>query len=98
MQKAAFGFHMCLDLWSAFFRWLGIEFALVPKGKAWLGGGDGKEGTKEVNIAQDFYLGVYEVTQEEWQKIMGKNPSEFSRRSEERRVGKECKYRKSTGN
>ena len=51
---------------------LGMEFALVPKGKSWLGGGNGKEGTNEVNIAQDFYLGVYEVTQEEWQKVMGK--------------------------
>jgi|SRR5579864_4435740 len=58
---------------------LGMEFALVPKGKSWLGGGNGKVGTKEVNFAQDFYLGVYEVTQEEWQKIMGKNPSHYSR-------------------
>ncbi len=58
---------------------LGMEFALVPKGKSWLGGGLGKEGTKEVNIAQDFYLGVYAVTQEEWQKVMDKNPSNFSR-------------------
>ena len=58
---------------------LGMEFALVPKGKSWLGGGNGKEGTNEVNIPQDFYLGVYEVTQEEWLKVMGKNPSHFSR-------------------
>jgi len=64
---------------------LGIEFALVPKGKSWLGGGGGKEGTTEVNMAQDFYLGAYLVTQEEWQKIMGKNPSAFNRE----RVGKE---------
>jgi formylglycine-generating enzyme required for sulfatase activity len=58
---------------------LGMEFALVPKGKSSLGGGNGKEGTVEVNTPQDFYLGVYEVTQEEWQKVMGKNPSRFSR-------------------
>jgi formylglycine-generating enzyme required for sulfatase activity len=58
---------------------LGMEFALVPRGKSWLGGGNGKEGTKEVNVARDFYLGVYEVTQAEWQKVMGKNPSHFSR-------------------
>ena len=55
-----------------------MEFALVPKGKSWLGGGKGKEGPNEVNMAQDFYLGVYEVTQEEWQKVMGKNPSHFT--------------------
>jgi len=64
---------------------LGMEFAPVPKGKSWLGGGNGKEGTKEVNIPQDFYLGTYLVTQEEWQKIIGKNPSHFSRG----KVGKE---------
>src|SRR5271154_7189854 len=64
---------------------LGMEFALVPKGKSWLGGGGGKEGTTEVNIPQDFYLGAYLVTQEEWQKVMGKNPSYFTRE----KVGKE---------
>jgi len=56
---------------------LGMAFALVPKGKSWLGGGAGKVGTKEVEIRQDFYLGVYEVTQEEWEKVTGKNPSNF---------------------
>jgi formylglycine-generating enzyme required for sulfatase activity len=56
---------------------LGIEFVLVPKGKSWLGGGEGKPGTKEVEITHDFYLGKYEVTQEEWQKVMGVNPSFF---------------------
>jgi eukaryotic-like serine/threonine-protein kinase len=58
---------------------LGMEFALVPKGKAWLGGGGGKPGDKEVEFKNDFYLGVYEVTQEEWEKAMGVNPSWFSR-------------------
>ena len=58
---------------------LGMEFVLVPKGKSWLGGGGGKPGDKEVEIAEDFYLGKYEVTQEEWQKVMGENPSHFSR-------------------
>jgi formylglycine-generating enzyme required for sulfatase activity len=60
-----------------------MEFALIPKGKSWLGGESswgvpGREGTKEVSMAQDFYLGIYAVTQEEWQKVMGKNPSHFS--------------------
>jgi formylglycine-generating enzyme required for sulfatase activity len=61
-----------------------MEFVLVPKGKSWLGGGGGKPGvaamnkfvkTQKVEIAHDFYLGKYEVTQEEWQKVMGNNPS-----------------------
>ena len=58
---------------------LGMEFVLVPKGKSWLGGGGGKPGDKEVVIAQDFYLGKYEVTQEEWEKVTGLTPSGFSR-------------------
>ena len=58
---------------------LGMEFVLVPKGKSWLGGGGGKPGEKEVVIAHDFYLGKYEVTQEEWEKVTGLTPSAFSR-------------------
>lgn len=58
---------------------LGMEFAIVPKGKSWLGGGRDKLGDKEVEIPADFYLGKYEVTQEEWEKVMGESPSHFSR-------------------
>jgi serine/threonine protein kinase/formylglycine-generating enzyme required for sulfatase activity len=58
---------------------LGMEFVLVPKGKSWLGGGGGRPGDKEVQIAHDFYLGKYEVTQEQWEKVTGRNPSFFSR-------------------
>jgi formylglycine-generating enzyme required for sulfatase activity len=58
---------------------LGMEFVLVPKGRSWLGGGGGKPGDKEVEIAHDFYLGKYEVTQEQWQKITGNNPSYCAR-------------------
>ncbi len=58
---------------------IGMEFVIVPKGKSWLGGGKDKLGDKEVVIPADFYLGKYEVTQEEWEKVMGENPSYFSR-------------------
>jgi len=58
---------------------LGMEFVLVPKGKSWLGGGGGTPGDKPVVIAQDFYLDKYEVTQEEWEKVTGVNPSCFCR-------------------
>jgi formylglycine-generating enzyme required for sulfatase activity len=58
---------------------LGMEFVVVPKGKSWLGGGGGQPGDKGVVIAHDFYLGKYEVTQREWQIVMGNNPSHFSR-------------------
>jgi formylglycine-generating enzyme required for sulfatase activity/Leucine-rich repeat (LRR) protein len=67
---------------STFTNGIGMEFVLVPKGKSWLWGGTGKLGTKEVEIPADFYLGKYEVTQEEWEKVMGENPSHFSRTGE----------------
>jgi formylglycine-generating enzyme required for sulfatase activity len=56
---------------------LGMEFVLVPKGRSWLGGGGGKPGNKEIEILHDFYLGAYEVTQEEWKKVMATRPSHF---------------------
>jgi formylglycine-generating enzyme required for sulfatase activity len=58
---------------------VGMEFALVPKGKGWLGGGGGKPGDAEVEFKDDYYLGVYPVTQEEWEKVMGTNPAHHSR-------------------
>jgi hypothetical protein len=44
-----------------------------------MGGGTGKPPAKEVSIEQDFYMGVFEVTQEQWQAVMGENPSMHSR-------------------
>jgi serine/threonine protein kinase/formylglycine-generating enzyme required for sulfatase activity len=61
---------------------IGMEFVIVPKGKSWLGGDKDRLGTQEVDIPADFYLGKYEVTQEEWEKVMGENPSFWSRTGE----------------
>jgi formylglycine-generating enzyme required for sulfatase activity len=62
---------------ATFMNTLGMEFVLVPKGKSWLGGGGGKPGDTEVEIVHDFYLGKYEVTQQEWEKLSVKNLSKF---------------------
>ena len=32
-----------------------------------------------MTIPDDFYIGIYPVTQEEWQKVMGSNPSHFQK-------------------
>lgn len=42
--------------------------------------GDDNSDEKPVHEAcvNDFYMGEHEVTQREWKKIMGKNPSEFN--------------------
>jgi uncharacterized protein (TIGR02996 family) len=56
----------------------GIRFALVPRGTFWMSR-DGKNAQRQVEILHDFYMGVYPVTQAEWQAVMGNNPSYFSR-------------------
>src|SRR5262249_54907768 len=67
---------------DAFTNSLGMQFVLVPKGTFWMGGGGGKPGEKQVTIPRDFYLGSCEVTQGQWQAVMGHNPSYFSRTGE----------------
>ncbi len=68
---------------------LGMEFVIVPKGKSWLGGSKDKLGDKEVEIKEDFYLGKYEVTKQEWVKVMGENPSHFSRMGDGKEIVKD---------
>jgi len=58
---------------------IGMEFVKVPKGTAWLGGWSGQQGATKVDMEQDFYLGKFEVTQEEWEALTGLTPSHFSR-------------------
>jgi uncharacterized protein (TIGR02996 family) len=64
---------------------IGMQFVLVPPGKFLMGSPEmeavreSDEGPQhEVEITQPFYLGSYQVTQEEYQKVMGSNPSRFS--------------------
>ncbi len=55
---------------------IGMEFVAISKGKAWLARKvyeNETTGNHETIIAEDFYLGMYEVTQEEWVKVMGSN-------------------------
>ena len=68
---------------QTFTNGIGMEFVIVPKGKTWLGGAANEgPGDKEVVIPADYYLGKSEVTQEEWTRVMGHNPSYFSRMGE----------------
>lgn len=70
-----------------------MEFVLIPAGKflmgspkAEYGGGDSEGPQHEVEITRPFYLGKYEVTQQQYKQIMGKNPSWFSVDGEEKRA------------
>ena len=57
---------------------LGMKFAPLPKGTFYMGWDGDKKGVK-TKIKEDFEIAVDAVTQEQWEKVMGKNPSEFSR-------------------
>ncbi|MFL2686995.1 MAG: formylglycine-generating enzyme family protein [Alphaproteobacteria bacterium] len=55
------------------------EMVVIPAGSLKMGGkGSWKEKpVYEVKIGYSFAVGKYEVTQAEWEAVMGKNPSEF---------------------
>jgi WD40 repeat protein len=56
-----------------------IEFVRIPAGSFTMGDGDGyfdERPAHDVRITQPFWLGKYEVTQEQWQAVMRNNPSE----------------------
>ena len=63
---------------------LGMEFVLIPSGEFMMGSPDDEEGrfgnegrVHKVRITKPFFLGAYEVTQAQWQAVMGNNPSDF---------------------
>ena len=60
----------------------GIEFVWVPAGEFLMGSTsaeayDEEQPLTRVRISRGYWLGKYEVTQAEWQAVMGSNPSEF---------------------
>ena len=62
---------------------IGMKFVWIPPGTFMMGSpkGEEKQGYDEsqhkVTLTRGFYMGVYTVTQEQWQEVMGNNPSEF---------------------
>lgn len=64
---------------------IGMKFATVPAGKFQMGSPETEAGSRvderpvhEVEISRPFLMGVYEVTQAEYQKVIGANPSYFA--------------------
>ena len=51
-----------------------MKFVLIPAGEFMMGGNNEKP-VHKVKITQSFYIGVHEVTQEQYEAVMGKNPS-----------------------
>ena len=57
-----------------------IELVLIQPGSFMMGdekGDDEEKPVHKVTISKPFYMGKFEVTQEQWQAVMGTNPSHF---------------------
>ncbi len=61
-----------------------MKLVQIPAGKFTMGSPAGEKGhqsdegpQREVTISKAFYMGVYEVTQEQYEAVVGENPSEF---------------------
>jgi len=58
-----------------------LETVLIPAGKFMMGSPESEKGRRttetqhEVTITKSYYMGKYEVTQEQWELVMGNNPS-----------------------
>ena len=64
---------------------VGMQLRLIPPGEFMMGSPESEEGRWDVEgpqhrvqITRPFYLGVYPVTQSQWESVMGTNPSWFS--------------------
>jgi len=61
---------------------IGMKLALIPAGEFLMGSPEGEGDSDEhpqhrVRITKPFYIGVYEVTQGEYERVTGTNPSNF---------------------
>jgi formylglycine-generating enzyme required for sulfatase activity len=57
-----------------------MEFVLIPAGTFMMGSEKGlsdERPVRKVTISKPFYLGKFEVTQKQWEGVMGRNPSNF---------------------
>jgi uncharacterized protein (TIGR02996 family) len=64
---------------------VGMRFSLIEPGRFRMGSPGGEKGrfenetAHEVELTRPFYLGVFPVTQAQWKKLVGDNPSHFSK-------------------
>lgn len=59
---------------------VGMEFVLIRAGEFFMGSAHGSQSERPVHrvkISRPFYLSKYEVTQGQWESVMGSNPSHF---------------------
>ena len=56
---------------------VGMEFVWIPPGVFMMGSPSSEGPLHEVELSRGFWLGTYEVTQGEWEAVMGDNPSRY---------------------
>jgi uncharacterized protein (TIGR02996 family) len=63
---------------------IGMRLVLIPAGTFWMGSPESEEARSraegprhEVELTRPYYLGVFAVTQEQFQRVLGNNPSHF---------------------
>jgi len=70
------------DIAAEVIAFLEKEMVLIPAGKFKMGSPASEKGRSddekqhEVTLTNPFYLGKYEVTQEQWESVMGKDPND----------------------
>lgn len=71
------------DGWSDEYKTTKLVMRKIPRGTFTMGspsnelGHHGDETQHTVTLAKDFYIGVFEVTQRQWELVMGNRPSHF---------------------
>lgn len=74
--------------WSEEYKTTKLVLRLIPPGTFMMGsptdelgreegGYSGKETLHQVTLTQPFYIGIFELTQKQWQLVMGSNPSDY---------------------
>jgi formylglycine-generating enzyme required for sulfatase activity len=72
---------------SDVYKTTNLLMRLIPRGIFMMGspvgelGRDNDETQHQVTLTQDFYMGVFEVTQKQWERVMGTWPSYFNNAS-----------------
>lgn len=80
-HQTAWAKHLSTDVETT--NSVGMKLRLIPQGEFLMGSpmderGHGPETQHRVQLTRSFYLAAHEVTQEQYQKVMGENPSSYS--------------------
>ncbi len=74
--------------WTDEYKTTKLVMRRIPKGTFTMGSPEGelgrwddREAQRQVTLTKDYYMGVFEVTQRQWELVMGNKPSYFNNAS-----------------